>query len=73
MDQKDVKINCQVDPTVKLCCINVNCVNCVPVQWCCNLKNVAIDMEGRCSGFVKISKPKPPARKKKAINESKDT
>lgn len=73
MDQKDVKIRCKVDPAVNLCCININCVNCVPNQWCCNLKNVAIDMDGKCSGFVKISKPKASTGKKKTINENKAT
>ncbi len=54
MTKKRVKVKCEVDPLVNLCCINANCVNLVVNQFCCNLKNVIIDNKGKCSGFVKI-------------------
>lgn len=60
-----VKVICEVDPTVKLCCINTDCLNNVEGDCVCNLKNVIIGPGHKCAGFVKAVKKKTVKKKKK--------
>lgn len=48
-----ISVICEVDPTVKLCCINTDCLNHVRDLNVCNLKNVIIGPRHTCAGFVK--------------------
>ncbi len=55
--KENIKIICEVDPVVKLCCVNRDCVNHVEELNVCNLKNVLIGTNHICAGFVEIKKP----------------
>ncbi len=59
-----IKVICEVEPTVKLCCINTECVNQVAGSNVCNLKNVIIGPRHSCAGYVKavVKKPKKVSR-----------
>jgi len=55
---KNIQIKAMIDlePIVKLECISVNCVNnlaeCRDI-YCCNLKHISIDENGKCNLFRK--------------------
>ncbi len=65
MVDKEIKVECQVDPAVNLCCVNSDCVNCVTGQWVCSLKIVTIGPDRKCAAFIKkIIKSKVNGKKK---------
>lgn len=64
MGDDPIKVICEVDPTVKLCCINTDCLNQVEGSNVCNLKNVIIGPGHKCAGFVKAVVKKKKAKKK---------
>ena len=64
-----VKVICEVDPTVKLCCINTDCLNHVEGLNVCNLKNVIIGPAHKCAGFVKAVAKKKAVRKRKKVEK----
>ncbi len=67
-----VKILCEVDPTVKVCCLNTDCLNQVPGDNVCNLKNLIMAPGHKCAGFVKaVAKKKKPASRKAAKSAKK--
>lgn len=48
----------------KLYCLNVDCVNLVPIDNCCNLKRLVMSPGHKCAGFVKMGpKKKKPVKK----------
>jgi hypothetical protein len=72
MSEDTVKILCEVDPTVKLCCLNTDCLNHVEGLNVCNLKNLIMAPGHTCAGFVKmVPKKKPAAVKRKKTTKKK--
>lgn len=65
-----INVICEVDPTVKLCCINTDCLNHVRDLNVCNLKNVIIGLRRICAGFAKAV-PKKKRRTKDAGRRTK--
>ncbi len=57
---EEIKIKCQVEPATNLCCLNLDCANCIPGQWVCNLKNATIGLNHTCVAYVKIKSVKKP-------------
>ncbi len=66
-----VKILCEVDPTVKLCCLNTDCLNQVEGDCVCNLKNLVIGPGHKCAGFVKMVPKKKVAAKRRKKAQKK--
>jgi hypothetical protein len=55
----NIKVICEVDPAVKLCCVNADCLNHVANLNVCNLKNVVIGSRHVCAGYVRVKHSKP--------------
>ena len=59
----------KIETATKIYCLNATCVNLVPEDYCCNLKRLVINAEGKCAGFVKMEPEKPETEKKEEADK----
>lgn len=68
MGKKQLKIHCNIEPAVNVCCMVLDCVNNVPGQWVCTQKFITIDEVSRkCEAYIKRVVLKSKNKKTKKI------